>query len=234
MANYALVIDLHRCTGCGSCVLGCKIENNVPEGIFWSNHIHQTSGVFPDVKYTYIPTLCNHCDVAPCIEVCPVEPKAMYKAESRLTLHSVERCIACRRCEEACPYGAIFYNETEPHEYWKSDQQLINNCTASPAEVLERVNQKVIPYYNPDRDTTYPGIRPKNMVEKCTFCDHRLVHGLEPYCNEVCPSAARFFGDLDDPDSTVSQLLNKYPHLRLEEDLGTEPRVYYIRKYNPS
>ncbi len=233
MANYTFVIDLHRCTGCGSCVLACKIENNVPEGIFWCNHLHQTLGKFPEVKYTYIPTMCNHCEAAPCVEVCPVDPKSMYKAPNGLILHDVESCIGCRLCEEACPYGAIFYNEDEPHAYWRSDQKLMNNLTSSPVEVTEKVKGKVLPYYNPDRETTYPGIRPKNKVEKCSFCDHRIVHGLEPYCNEVCPSNARFFGDLDDPGSTVAQLLQKYPHFRLEESLGTEPKVYYIRQYNP-
>ncbi len=233
MANYAMVIDLHRCTGCGSCVLGCKIENNVPDGIFWSNHLHQTLGTFPDVKYSYIPILCNHCEIAPCVDICPVEPKAMYKAANGLTLHNVETCIGCRLCEEACPYGAIFYNEVEPHGYWRDKQQLIHNVTASPAELVDKVKGNVIPYYNPDRETTYPGIRPKHKVEKCTFCDHRLVHGLEPYCNEVCPSKARFFGDLDDPESQVAQLLTGYPYYRLEEALGTEPKVYYIRQYNP-
>lgn len=233
MPHYVMVINLHRCTGCGACVIGCKNENNTPEGIFWAHYITETTGTYPNVKYTYLPTFCNHCDNPPCVEVCPVDPKAMYKAENGLTLHSVEKCIGCRLCEEACPYGVIFYNETEPHQFWMDDKVLISEGTSSPLEVVERVGGKVIPYYNPDREATYPGIRPQDKVEKCTFCDHRLEKKMAPYCTEVCPTGGLIFGDLDDPNSEVARLLDQYPHFRLKEELGTEPRVYYIRQFNP-
>lgn len=234
MPNYAMVIDLHRCTGCGACAIGCKKENNTPEGIFWAHYTHETVGTFPNVKYTYLPTLCNHCQNAPCVEACPVDPKAMYNAENGLTLHSIERCIGCRRCENACPYGVIYYNAEEPHAFWRDDKPLLKDVTSSPREAVEKVGGTVLPYYNPDREATYHGIRPKNKVEKCTMCDHRIAQGLDTYCNTVCPSKARFFGDLDDPDSTVSRLLKQYSSFRLKEGEGTEPRVYYIRNFNPA
>ncbi len=234
MPKYAMVIDLHRCTGCGACILGCKVENNLDEKVFWAHHIKVLEGTFPDLEYTYIPTLCNHCDNAPCVEVCPVEPKAMHKVENGMTMHNLSRCIGCRLCEENCPYGVIHYNAEEPHAFWRDDTPLIPNCTSTPVETTQKVDSKVLPYYNPDRDYyTYQAIREKNKVEKCTFCDHRVERGMQPYCNEVCPCEARFFGDLEDPDSTVSKLLKEYPHQRLKEDLETEPRVYYIRNYKP-
>jgi Fe-S-cluster-containing dehydrogenase component len=233
LPNYAMVIDLHRCTGCGACAIGCKKENNTPDGIFWAHYIHETVGAFPAVKYTYIPTLCNHCENAPCVEACPVDPKAMYKEENGLTLHNVERCIGCRACENNCPYGVISFNDQEPHPFWRDDSALIKNGTASPKEVTEKVGGTVLPYYNPDRAATYPGIRPERKVEKCTWCDHRIALGVNTYCNTVCPSKARFFGDLDNPESDVAKLLQQHGSFRLKEGAGTEPRVYYIRSYNP-
>ncbi len=233
MPKYAMVIDLHRCTGCGACILGCKIENNLDEGVFWAHHIIVTEGTFPDIAYTYITTLCNHCDNAPCVDVCPVEPKSMYKDDNGITMHNVERCIGCRLCQEHCPYGVISYHAEEPHLFWQDDTPLIKNCTSTPIETTREAGGKTIPYYNPDRSATYPGIRPKNTVEKCTFCDHRVEKGLLPFCVETCPSEARYFGDLEDANSQVSLLLEEYTGQGLKEELGTSPRVYYIRKFKP-
>ena len=80
MARYGMVIDLHRCAGCGGCIIGCKNENNLSEGVAWSDKITRTVGKFPHVRYDYIPTLCNHCANAPCVAACPTE--AMYKAKA--------------------------------------------------------------------------------------------------------------------------------------------------------
>jgi molybdopterin-containing oxidoreductase family iron-sulfur binding subunit len=90
-----------------------------------------------------------------------------------------------------------------------------------------------MPYYNPEREATLPGVRPQGTVEKCTFCDHRVEAGELPYCVESCPADARVFGDLDDPNSSVSKLLSKYQANRLRAALGTEPKVYYIRSFHP-
>jgi molybdopterin-containing oxidoreductase family iron-sulfur binding subunit len=148
-------------------------------------------------------------------------------------MHDPDICIGCRYCIGICPYGVIHYNVKEPHEFWRDQTVLIPDGTSSPEAVTQQFGGTVIPYYNPEREATLPGIRPQGVVEKCTFCDHRLRNGQLPYCVEACPADARIFGDLDDPSSKINQLLGKYRPLRLREDLGTEPKVYYIRTFNP-
>lgn len=232
MAQFAMVIDLQRCVGCGACSVACKNENNLTEGILWSNKITETSGVFPNVRYHYIPTLCNHCKDAPCVRGCPT--RAMHKLKNGITMHDPNKCIGCRYCMFNCPYGVIYFNWEKAHKFWEDDKAVIKDCSASPKEQAQKVGGGAFPYYNPEREETLDGIRRKGIVEKCTFCDHRVKKGKLPYCVEACPADARIFGDLDDPNSRANFLLGKYRPFRLKEHLGTEPLVYYIRSYNPA
>ncbi|WP_285906968.1 4Fe-4S dicluster domain-containing protein [Pseudodesulfovibrio pelocollis] len=231
MTKWAMVIDQQKCVGCGACIIACKNENNLSEGVNWSYKLTETVGVFPHVRYHYTPTLCNHCENAPCVRGCPT--RAMYKLDNGITMHDPKKCIGCRYCIANCPYGVIFYNWRRPNEQWENKDVLIPGCTSSPAEMVEKTGGSCSPYSNPERGTTLPESRPLGVVEKCTFCDHRVVRGLLPYCVEACPADARIFGDLDDPDSTVSKLLGKFKPRRLREHLGTEPHVFYIRSFNP-
>ena len=226
--RYAMVIDLHRCVGCAACDIACKSENNVRHDFHWSNHILETSGKFPNVRYRYIPTLCNHCENAPCVRYCPTT--AMYNGDDGLVLHDPDKCIGCRLCQLACPYNVIYFNKEAPHAQFKEDEPLIPGGTATSAEVAERTGAP-IPHYNPERATTYAGIRPQGIVEKCTFCDHRLKKGELPWCVESCPTEARIFGDLNDPESPPSKALTKYAPSVLKKEKGTKPKVYYIRDY---
>ncbi len=223
-----MAIDLHKCVGCGACLIACKNENNVDKDIFWSHFLQRTIGTFPNVKYEFIPTLCNHCDNAPCVKTCPT--KAMYKDANRLTLNDPDKCIGCKSCKQACPYGMISYNKKKPHEAWRDKTALVDKGTATGAEVANKTGEEV-PYYNPDRAKTYAGIRPKGVVEKCTLCDHRLKDGDQPYCAASCPADARVVGDIDDPKSEISKLVNKHGYMQLRTDRGTKPKVFYLRQY---
>ncbi len=232
MSKYGMVIDLQRCTGCGGCIVACKNENNLPEGINWSYKITETVGTFPNVRYTYIPTLCNHCENAPCVSGCPTT--AMHHSEDGIVVHDPDKCIGCRYCMARCPYGVISFNWEDPHKVWKTRAALIPEGTASPVELVQQVGGTVTPYYNPEPEEKYTGIRPRGVVEKCNFCTHRLANGHLPYCVEACPADARIFGDLDDPHSEIRKILDKFKGTRLKEEQGTEPKVYYIRQFNRS
>ena len=230
--KLAMVIDLQRCVGCGGCVIACKNENNVKQDVVWASRISRTVGQFPNVKYEYIPTLCNHCEKAPCVKGCPT--RAMHKADGDITMHDPDKCIGCRYCIINCPYGVIHFNEEEVHHFWSNDKPLIEGGTPSASEVTQKVGGRVLPYYNPARELSKPGtgIRRRGIVEKCTLCDHRVVKGELPYCVEACPANARIFGDLNDPNSEVNKILSRFHSWRLKEELGTEPKVFYVREFN--
>jgi molybdopterin-containing oxidoreductase family iron-sulfur binding subunit len=231
--RLAMVIDLQHCTGCGGCVISCKSENNVQRGNAWAKMKNKTVGKFPNIRYETITTLCNHCENAPCVRGCPT--KAMHKGYGDITMHSPEKCIGCATCIAMCPYDVISRHYEDPHPHWRNDDALIRGCTSSPKEVTEKVKGDVIPYYNDVREKSTPGsgMRYKGIVEKCTLCDHRIKKGLLPHCVLSCPCKARVMGDLNDPNSAVSKILAKYQPWRLKEHLGTEPKVFYVRSFNP-
>jgi Fe-S-cluster-containing dehydrogenase component len=249
MPKYGMVIDLQKCVGCGACAIACKTENNTPDRangqtFNWADFTHRTEGTFPDVSYAIMPVLCNHCTDAPCIEVCPVTPKAMYKHANNITMTSNERCIGCRLCQQACPYSAenvtkeeaeysvISFNdfEKETHGFYRDEKELIKACTASGAEIAGKAGDTPphrTLYYHAD----YGSVRRGGVVEKCTFCEHRVENGELPNCVVACPASARIFGDLDDPSSEASKLLKKHKSFVLKPKAGTKPNVYYIRSF---
>jgi molybdopterin-containing oxidoreductase family iron-sulfur binding subunit len=231
--RLAMVIDLHHCTGCGGCAVSCKTENNVQRGHMWAKVKTYTKGKFPNVGFEALPTLCNHCERAPCVKGCPTG--AMHKGYGDITMHAPEKCIGCKTCIAMCPYDVISRHYVAPHPHWRSDDALIKSCTSSPKEVTKEVKGNVIPNYNDAKEKfrTGSGLRYKGIVEKCTLCDHRVTKGLLPHCVLSCPCNARVMGDLNDPTSAASKILAKYRPSRLREHLGTEPKVFYVRSFNP-
>jgi molybdopterin-containing oxidoreductase family iron-sulfur binding subunit len=218
-----MVIDLNKCNGCAACVSACRSENNVPnvgpeqakEGraLFWMDIIEEVEGEYPDVRVTYIPRPCFHCDNPPCTRVCPV--RATYKNEEGLVAQIYHRCIGCRYCMVACPYTVKSYNWYEP---------------SRPQEYLATCNPDV-------------SLRMKGVVEKCSFCSHRLVKAREqsrsesrelaeedyqPACVEACPTRAITFGDFENENHEVARTKDSYRAYRMQEDLGTEPKVVYL------
>lgn len=247
MTQYAMIIDLHKCVGCGACALACKTENNTAlrrngQTHNFADFQHETSGQFPNTRYLTRPVLCNHCTDAPCVEACPVEPKAMYKTEDGITMHDDARCIGCRACQDACPYSSedvkvgetsvISYTgkEGEPYDPFFTDKTAaIPGCTMSGAELADKTD--IPPHRTKYNHPSYEDVRRSNITEKCIFCDHRLKKGELPYCVVSCPAKARIFGDRNDPNSDVAKLLMKHKATVLKPEEGTSPNVLYIREY---
>jgi len=222
--RFCMVIDLRRCVGCHACSMACKVENNVPlnieqtdRQIFWNKVFFEQQGLYPYVKEKIYNRPCFHCENPPCVKVCPVGA-TYHDQEKGLVLQRNERCIGCRYCALACPYGVRYFNWAKPNYHNRQDA------------------------LNPDVET-----RSKGIIEKCTFCIHRLEKVIEkaekegraikdeelhylPACVQTCMSKARHFGDLNDPESTVSKLVRSGRAFRLLEDLGTEPNVYYLKE----
>ncbi|MDP2719476.1 MAG: 4Fe-4S dicluster domain-containing protein [Dehalococcoidia bacterium] len=212
MTRYGMVIDLTRCIGCGSCMMSCKAENQLPPGIFWTRVLKKESGKYPAVSISTVPVLCNHCEEAACVKVCP--SGATSRQDDGTVIVDYEKCTGCRYCMMACPYGARFYHDKA--ELFYPGQGLSAHDRISRQEYQTGV------------------------VVKCTFCHDRVQEGLKkglkpgsdreatPICANNCMAKARFFGDLDDPDSEVSVLIRANRGRQLHPEYGTEPSVYYL------
>jgi len=209
--RWSMVIDLRKCVGCSACTIACKAENGLPPGVVYRPVLEEELGQYPNVSRRFTPRPCMQCDNPPCVPVCPVG--ATYKRPDGVVEINYEQCIGCRYCITACPYSARtfdsgdFYTRTTPK--------------------LQPYEELPSPEYG-GQWVRAEGRSPVGNVRKCQFCLHRLEAGMLPACVTTCIGGATFFGDADDTESLVSELLSRGNAMRLKEEMGTKPKVCYL------
>jgi len=213
--EFAYVLNLGRCIGCRKCAYACMDENNQsrsPQKQYirilkmkkGTINLESSSHDYPEKEaankdFFYMPVACHQCREPKCIEVCPV--KATWKEKDGIVVVDYNWCIGCRYCEAACPYHARRFNFAKPQ---------------IPAEDI-----------NPDMGYLSNRPRPMGVMEKCTFCLHRTRRGENPACMQVCPTGARQFGNLNDPESPVRKIIEQERVFVLKQSVGTQPKFYY-------
>lgn len=213
--KFGYALNLSTCIGCRLCAEACHVENN-HDRVTHNSYIRvfemQKGGIdfakgdayydepVPQPDKFYMPVQCQQCEHPPCVKVCPVE--ATWQEADGIIVVDYNWCIGCRYCEAACPYHARRFNWTKPE---------------IPSDEI-----------NPLQSYLSNRIRPQGVVEKCTFCLHRTREGRMPACLEACPTGARVFGNVADPESDIRWVLENKRVFVLKEELGLKPRFYYF------
>ena len=220
MARYGMAIDLNRCFGCQACASACKVANNLPRDLVYNVVYTKTDddystlglstlkgaltndvagGNYPDCTLSFLPFQCQHCEKPACLDVCPTG--ATQKREDGIVWVDPELCIGCESCIKACPYEGVRTLISDEASYYLD---VVGGEFDAP-------------------------VHKAGTVEKCTFCKNLVDRGEVPACLQLCPGRARYWGDLDDPESEVAKAIEGRETLRLFEEAGTEPNVYYLK-----
>lgn len=218
--KWSMVIDLRKCVGCHSCTVSCAAENKLPPGVVYRPVLEEEIGEYPNVGERYIPRPCMQCEEPSCTEVCPVD--ATWKREDGIIEIDYEQCIGCRYCITACPYSARTFDLGKYYAENAADADSYLGKTV--AEQFEQTPAH-------DYGKLWPreeGESPVGNARKCHFCIHRVEEGLLPQCVVSCIGRATYFGDANDKDSLIAELIAQPNVMHLKEEMGTKPNVHYL------
>jgi molybdopterin-containing oxidoreductase family iron-sulfur binding subunit len=221
LRQWTMAIDLRRCIGCHACTISCVAENKLPPGVVYRPVLDEEIGTYPNVSRRFLPRPCMQCENPPCVPVCPVG--ATYRRPDGIVAMNYDQCIGCRYCVTACPYGARTFDFGDTYTA---------DTTATTPAVMGRAGaegyERATAHEYKQRRERRGEASPIGNVRKCHFCIHRIEAGLLPACVTTCVGRATFFGDASDPESLIAQVIARPNTMRLKEDLGTKPRVYYL------
>ena len=222
--HWIMVIDVRKCIGCYACTIGCVVENKLPPGVVYRPVTTEERGEFPNVHLKFTPRPCMQCDNPSCTPVCPV--RATWKRPDGVVVIDYDRCIGCRYCLTACPYSA---RTSDFGEYYTN-----HVAEGTPAGEDRPVEGPNMPYEaEPSHEYAKHWVRaghqsPIGNARKCHFCLHRLEKGMLPMCVTTCIGRATYFGDKNDPDSLVIELITRNDYETLLPHRGTQPQVFYL------
>ena len=211
--KWVMVIDQQKCVGCSSCTVSCCAENNLPPGVVYRPVPRRQVGRFPTVNWVFTPRPCMHCDNPPCVPVCPV--KATWKEPDGPVVIDYNVCIGCRNCLAACPYKA---RTADFGEFYGQQTPEIMAYETRPNFEYSHEWQR-----DPQKESS-----PIGNARKCHFCLHRVKAGMLPACVTTCLGGATYFGDANDPRGLIHELIGSNRIMRLKEELGTRPSVFYL------
>lgn len=220
--RWVMVIDQRRCVGCHACTISCVAENKLPPGVVYRPVLDEEIGVYPNVTRRFVPRPCMQCDSPPCVPVCPVN--ATYKRPDGIVAMDYEQCIGCRYCVTACPYGARTFDFGGVY----TDGATEGNAAIFGAGTTDLYERATSYEYGIARTRLEGDASPVGNVRKCHFCLHRLEVGELPACVTTCIGTANYFGDANDPESLVAEMMALPNVVILREELGTHPKVVYL------
>jgi molybdopterin-containing oxidoreductase family iron-sulfur binding subunit len=221
--RWIMIIDRAKCVGCNACTIACVAENKLPPGVVYRPVISEEIGEYPNVHLRFMPRPCMQCQNAPCIKVCPV--KATYKDPQGVTVVDYNKCIGCRYCLTACPYGA---RTSDFGEWYTAKTPDLPGALVSREGAAKGYELHPAAEYGRTWPERGRGKSPIGNARKCHFCRHRLVVGMLPACVTSCIGRATYFGNGRDPDALVRELLGTPRVTRLKEEFNTQPSVYYL------
>ncbi|GBC81773.1 Tetrathionate reductase subunit B [bacterium HR10] len=219
--SWVMVIDPRRCIGCQACVVSCKAENVTPPGVFYRTVPEIEFGTYPNLNRVFMPTNCMQCDNPPCMRAAP--PGAITKRPDGIVAIDYTKFTsreAFEAARQACPYTALYFDDGD---FYTSD---------TPGGTQPYETRRFYEYEG--EYTRAGGQTPVGRARKCHFCLHRLNAGMLPACVTTCIGGAMYFGDRNDPQSLVSELLATHKVMQVKASAGTQPRVYYIEDELPN